>query len=83
MTGRAIQLPVAVACFLTISLSFGAAPNSLLELQRDAFRAVRADVERGNWQTVLSNETLLQDYVLWPDLRALYLKANIATADKA
>ena len=82
MTGRAIQLPIAVACFLTMSLSFGADSNDPLELKRDAFRAVRADVERGNWQTVLPNESLLQDYVLWPDLRALYLKANIATADR-
>jgi soluble lytic murein transglycosylase len=41
-----------------------------------------ADVERGNWQTVLPNESLLQNYVLWPDLRALYLKANIANADR-
>ena len=48
MTGRAIQLPIAVACFLTMSLSFGADSNDPLELKRDAFRAVRADVERGN-----------------------------------
>ena len=82
MTGRAIQLPISVACFLTMSLSFGADSNDPLDLKRDAFRAVRADVERGNWQTVLPNESILQDYVLWPDLHALYLKANIATADR-
>lgn len=82
MTGRAIQLPISVACFLTMSLSFGADSNDPLDLKRDAFHAVCADVERGNWQTILPNESILQDYVLWPDLHALYLKANIATADR-
>lgn len=54
---------------------------TLLEQQRSAFRAVRADVERGNWQPVGQYEALLKNYVLWPDLRAIFLKATLKNAD--
>jgi len=52
-----------------------------LDQQRELFRSVYAGVERGSWQPVedlaLAERQLLQDYVLWPDLRATWLKANI------
>ena len=55
---------------------------SELERQRDLFRQVHATVELGNWQVVHdldpADQTLLQSYVLWPDLRATWLKANVA-----
>lgn len=53
--------------------------------QRELFRQVYADVERGSWDAVdaLSAEqrTLLQEYVLWPDLRAAWFRATIRAAD--
>ena len=53
------------------------------EKQRTAFRAVYPEVERGNWQPVLQYEQMLRDYVLWPDLRAIYLRARLELADHA
>ena len=60
-----------------------AADDSLIEQQRAAFRAVRPDVERGNWSAVKPYESLLKSYALWPDLRAMDLKARIENADHA
>ncbi len=56
-------------------------PEETIEQQRAAFRAVVAEVEKGNWQPVQAYEKLLQDYVLWPDLRAIYLRATLKSAD--
>ncbi|MGI9204797.1 MAG: transglycosylase SLT domain-containing protein [Woeseiaceae bacterium] len=78
------RLPIvnAFICLAFLLLSAAAtADDSLLEQQRAAFRAVRADVERGNWQAVRPYESLLKTYALWPDLRALDLKARIGEAD--
>ena len=54
--------------------------------QRDLFRQVYSDVERGNWGAVdalsADERTLLQEYVLWPDLRAAWFRATIRTADR-
>ena len=54
-----------------------------IEKQRATFRAVYPEVERGNWQPVLQHEQMLQDYALWPDLRASYLRARLRYADHA
>ncbi len=54
-----------------------------IEAQRVAFREVYAEAERGNWAPVRKYEPLLKDYVLWPDLRASYLKARVDTIDHA
>lgn len=80
----AIKLSFLTACVCTALLVTGpvtAADESLIEQQRAAFRAVRAGVERGNWQAVMPYETLLKSYALWPDLRAMDLKARIKSAD--
>ena len=54
---------------------------SQIERQRELFRDVYASVERGDWTAVedLSalDQQLLEQYVLWPDLRATWLRANI------
>jgi soluble lytic murein transglycosylase len=55
--------------------------GALLDRQRTAFRAVRAAVELGNWEPVQQYEALLQDYVLWPDLQATFLRATLTNAD--
>jgi soluble lytic murein transglycosylase len=48
-----------------------------LEEQRTAFRDVYPAVERGEWEPARAREALLRDYVLWPDLRATWLRANL------
>jgi soluble lytic murein transglycosylase len=52
-----------------------------LETQRELFRQVYADVERGNWDGVdalsVTDREQLQGYILWPDLRAAWFRANI------
>jgi soluble lytic murein transglycosylase len=55
--------------------------ETLLEQQRTAFRTVYAAVERGNWQPVEQYEAILKNYVLWPDLRATFLRATLKNAD--
>ena len=55
--------------------------ESKLAEQRSLFVAVYPDAERGNWTPADNGRELLADYVLWPDLRAAYLKARISTAD--
>jgi soluble lytic murein transglycosylase len=51
------------------------------------FLEVHESVERGNWRVVADlpsdKQDLLRDYVLWPDLRALWYRATIDTADHA
>ncbi len=52
-----------------------------LEKQRELFNQVFATVERGDWDVVddltVADHLLLQQYVLWPDLRATWLRVNI------
>jgi len=58
-----------------------------LEKQRELFKDVYNTVERGNWNPVASlssaDHNLLQQYVLWPDLRATWLRANLKTVPAA
>jgi len=59
----------------------GASDRQIIEQQRAAFRTALVEVERGNWQPVQQYEELLKAYVLWPDLRATYLRASLKNAD--
>jgi len=56
-----------------------------IDKQRELFRGVFESVERGSWDAVEAlaeeDQRLLQRYVLWPDLRAAWFRANIRTAD--
>lgn len=64
----------------------GTAPlqdEQLLAQRRDAFRLVHPQVEIGNWQPVEQQRQLLDDYVLWPDLRAAWFRATLKTADRS
>lgn len=65
----------AVACAL-LALPPRAHAASLEE-QRAAFREVYPRAELGEWQPAAAREELLRDYVLWPDLRAAWLKARL------
>ena len=72
---------------LTAALIAGAAQASVIETQRTLFMQVYADAEIGDWSGIdgLSSEErrLLQDYVLWPDLRAAYLRHQLRKTPKA
>jgi soluble lytic murein transglycosylase len=52
-----------------------------IEQQRALFNSVYKTVERGDWSPVdglsLPERELLARYVLWPDLRAAWLRANL------
>lgn len=67
------------ACFAVAAAETDAA----LDARRDAFREVWPDAERGEWQPVARKQELLEDYVLWPDLKAAWLRANLDTADES
>ena len=49
--------------------------------QRELFRSVFAAVERGEWEAVTMLSAIerqqLESYLLWPDLRAAYLRTTL------
>ncbi len=51
--------------------------------QRRAFREVYPRAELGDWRPAAAKEKLLGDYVLWPDLRAVWLRSRIRNHDYA
>ena len=57
----------------------------VLERQRALFIAAYESAERGDWSHVgqldRDERALLERYLLWPDLRAAYLRATIRRAD--
>lgn len=57
-----------------------------VERQRELFSAVFKAAERGDWRPVealpAADRDVLEDYLLWPDLRAAYLRATLETADR-
>ncbi|MDA0705245.1 MAG: hypothetical protein O2805_01120 [Proteobacteria bacterium] len=58
-----------------------------IDEQRELFKQVYVDVERGNWAAVsnlsAADQDSLRRYPLWPDLRATWFRANIKTAPQA
>ncbi len=64
---------------------FVPARASDLETQRELFGRVFEDVERGDWSAIdaldRDERRLLEEYVLWPDLEGMFLRANLRTAD--
>ncbi len=65
----------------------GASQSTEIEQQRDLFKRVFAQVERGQWSAVTdlssAEQDKLSDYPLWPDLRATYLRATLKNAEHA
>ncbi len=76
------QLLVAVLLLVGGAASFAA---TVSDAQRDLFKQVYADVELGNWAVVEAlgsdDRQALEDYVLYPDLRAAWLRARLRNAD--
>jgi soluble lytic murein transglycosylase len=85
MSNRARSLALATLAFIHTTAVYSADVPDIdkprLEQQRSAFRAVFPDVERGDWQPVAPHEDQLENYVLWPDLRATWYRAKVSTAD--
>ena len=76
-----------ISCLAAAALfAAGVSPATAadVETQRDLFKRVYETVERGDWSPVedlsASERELLEKYVLWPDLRATWLRANLKTA---
>ena len=67
---------------LIISVHAAPATAQTLEAQRLAFKSVYPAAERGEWAPVEAHATLLKNYVLWPDLRAAWLRANGDSEDE-
>lgn len=51
--------------------------GATIEEQREAFREVYKAAERGEWAPVEARRDVLEDYILWPDLRAAWLRRNL------
>ena len=77
----------AAILLLAVLLLAGYAQASVTETQRALFMQVYADAELGDWSGVEGLSTterqLLQDYVLWPDLRAAYLRRKLGKTPTA
>jgi soluble lytic murein transglycosylase len=78
-----------IRAFFAALLIFAASPvvlaDNALNSQRELFKRVYADVELGGWSAVdalsASDQQSLEDYVLWPDLRAAWFRANLKKID--
>lgn len=75
--------PLAFALLALCTLCGAATADDDLEASRAAFREAYPAAERGEWQPVEERRALLENYVLWPDLRAAWLVARIADVDDA
>ena len=80
--GRFVAAALALALLV---LPAYAAAN--IDQQRELFKRVYKTVERGDWSPVdglsSSERALLEHYVLWPDLRAAWLRVNLKSAPAA
>lgn len=66
-----------------LAASEASALQTPLERQREAFREAYARAELGDWRVADSHADTLQDYLLWPDLRAAWLKTRVRNDDYA
>ncbi len=79
MTPR--NLASSLCLIALLSFSSLAAKDPSIEQQRQLFRDVINEVELGDWGAVdnldANDRRLLEDYALWPDLRATYLRTAL------
>ncbi len=78
----ALRLLTALLASLTCGTAF-ADPTPLLEQQRQAFREAYPAAELGNWAPAAERASMLERYILWPDLRAVYLRTRAGTVEPA
>ena len=81
-SGRFVGVVLAIALFALPGIA-----AADIAKQRELFKDVYETVERGDWSPVdglsASERKLLEQYVLWPDLRATWLRANLKTVATA
>ncbi len=72
---------------MAVPTTLNARPTDPLPQQRELFRAAIASVERGDWSAIdklpATDRQILESYILWPDLRAAWLRANIRSVPAA
>ncbi|HSD70865.1 MAG TPA: hypothetical protein VLB07_15000, partial [Woeseiaceae bacterium] len=66
-----------VALFSGYATVSAADAGDRLERQRASFVEAFPAAELGDWGPVEERQDLLSDYILWPDLRAAWLKARL------
>jgi soluble lytic murein transglycosylase len=76
---------ICLAGLLSSALATPSLADSASEAQRELFKQVYADAERGNWGSVEAlspaRQAALEDYVLYPDLRAAWFRATLKRSD--
>ncbi len=81
---RNTAAPVVVIVLLLLSGTVAFAATAT-DAQRALFKQVYPDVERGNWAVVEAlgsdDRQSLEEYVLYPDLRAAWFRAKLGNAD--
>lgn len=86
-SSRRLFFPAVGAVLVFYTLSIAAAQAADIEEQRKLFRQIYATVERGDWAPIdglsAAEQELLEQYVLWPDLRAAWLRANLKSIHAA
>ncbi len=84
---RSCVTALVLSASVLMSLAANAAETPTIEKQRQLFKDVIENVERGDWGAVeklpAANYRLLRQYVLWPDLRATYFRATMRQASAA
>jgi soluble lytic murein transglycosylase len=76
--------PLARTCLALMVASFACttpARSATLDEQRSAFRETYPAAERGEWEPVEEKRDVLENYVLWPDLKAAWLRARLDDAE--
>ncbi|HEX5764989.1 MAG TPA: transglycosylase SLT domain-containing protein [Woeseiaceae bacterium] len=73
--------PLSRTCLALMVASIAcAAPAATIDEQRAAFREVYPAAERGEWEPIEEKRPVLEDYVLWPDLKAAWLRSHLDDA---
>lgn len=75
-----VCVTLAVIVATAFCSSSAAVSAATLDEQRSAFREVYPAAERGDWEPAREKQAILEDYVLWPDLRAAWLRAHLDDA---
>lgn len=91
LRSRTLGLPtlalVAIAAGAVSFVDARPSDDETIAEQRALFLSVYRAAERGDWSPVWEltpgEREALERYVLWPDLRAAYLKANLRDAEKS
>ena len=72
---------LALAACLPLMATASVAAGDELDAQRAAFREAYPQAELGVWEPGPAQEALLRNYVLWPDLRAAWLRTRLHDSD--